>query len=209
MITKESLFDTIYNYSIDVIEGNIVACKKHIQVCQRFINDLNKVKNTDYEYYFDIDELYKFYKWSNMFKHRAGVLKGQRIDLVADQLFIVGNIFCWKNKKTHLRRFRKVYIQLARKNAKSQLLSVIASYEAFLSDEQAEVYLAGWDKEQSSIVYREIKFQLESVELLKGKYSASYGKITHLKSGSFIKPLSREARNTGDGTNPSLGIVDE
>ena len=30
-----------------------------------------------------------------------------------------------------------------------------------------------------------------------------------MKDGSFIKPLSREARNTGDGTNPSLAIVDE
>ncbi len=88
-------------------------------------------------------------------------------------------------------------------------MGVIASYECFLSEEQAEVYLAGWDKEQSSIVYREIKYQIESAELLKAKYTDSYGRITHLKSGSFIKPLSREAKNTGDGTNPSLGIVDE
>ena len=30
----------------------------------------------------------------------------------------------------------------------------------------------------------------------------------YIKDGSFIKPLSREARHTGDGTNPSLGIID-
>ena len=92
---------------------------------------------------------------------------------------------------------------------KSQLLSLIASYECFLSDEQSEVYLSGWDKEQSSIVYREIESQLQGCERLKGKYKNSYGKVTSLKDGSFIKPLSREARNTGDGTNPSVGIVDE
>ncbi|EKS4344841.1 terminase large subunit [Clostridium botulinum] len=202
-------YTIIYRYACDIVDGKIKACKKHIQACKRFLNDLDKSQNEDYPYFFDYEELYKFYKWAGLFKHRAGVLKGKKIDLVPFQLFIVGNLFCWKHKDTGLRRFRKAYIQIARKNAKSQLLGIIASYECFLSEEQAEVYLAGWDKEQSSIVYREIKYQIESAELLKGKYTDSYGKITHLKSGSFIKPLSREAKNTGDGTNPSLGIVDE
>ncbi|MBY6758646.1 terminase large subunit [Clostridium botulinum] len=202
-------YTIIYRYACDIVNGKIKACKKHIQACKRFLDDLDKSQNEDYPYFFDYEELYKFYKWAGLFKHRAGVLKGQKIDLVPFQLFIVGNLFCWKHKDTGLRRFRKAYIQIARKNAKSQLLAVIASYECFLSKEQAEVYLAGWDKEQSSIVYREIKYQIESAELLKGKYTDSYGRITHLKSGSFIKPLSREAKNTGDGTNPSLGIVDE
>ncbi|HDK7165932.1 TPA: terminase large subunit [Clostridium botulinum] len=202
-------YTIIYRYACDIVDGKIKACKKHIQACKRFLDDLDKSQNEDYPYFFDYEELYKFYKWAGLFKHRAGVLKGKKIDLVPFQLFIVGNLFCWKHKDTGLRQFRKAYIQIARKNAKSQLLGVIASYECFLSEEQAEVYLAGWDKEQSSIVYREIKYQIESAELLKGKYTDSYGKITHLKSGSFIKPLSREAKNTGDGTNPSLGIVDE
>lgn len=45
--------------------------------------------------------------------------------------------------------------------------------------------------------------------LFKGKYKTAYGKITHLKSGSFIQPLSREAKNTDNANNPSLAIVDE
>lgn len=204
------LFTRIYNYANDIVNNKIIACKKHKQACNRFLNDLNKVDNVEYQYYFDSEELYRFYKWAELFKHRVGPLKGKKIKLVDFQLFMVGNIFCWKDKETKLRRFRKVYIQLARKNAKSQLLAVIASYICFLAkNEQAEVYLAGWDKEQSSIVYREILFQIEGSEFLKGTFTKSYGRITHLKTGSFIRPLSREAKNTGDGTNPSLGICDE
>ncbi|WP_241745541.1 terminase large subunit, partial [Bacillus thuringiensis] len=51
--------------------------------------------------------------------------------------------------------------------------------------------------------------QLGACDMLSKKYKDSYGKITHIKSGSTITPLSKEAKKTGDGTNPSLGIVDE
>lgn len=201
---QEILVERLDNYAKQIIKGEILACKKHIWACRRYLSD-----KTNKKYFFDEKELIKFFVWSRQFKHRAGILKNQIIEITDFQLFIVGNLFCWKNKVTGYRRYRKCYIQLARKNAKSQLLSLIASYECFLSDEQAEVYLAGWDKEQSSIVYREITTQLLGCERLNDKYKSSYGKITALKDGSFIKPLSREAKNTGDGTNPSLGIVDE
>lgn len=201
---SNDLFKRVDKYADNVAKGKITACKKHIWACKRFKKDFSNENFT-----FDKVELLKFYLWSRQFKHRAGVLKNQVIELTDFQLFIIANLFCWKRKDNGYRRFRKAYIQLARKNAKSQLLSLIASYECFLSDEQAEVYLSGWDKEQSSIVYREIESQLQGCERLKGKYKNSYGKVTSLKDGSFIKPLSREARNTGDGTNPSVGIVDE
>lgn len=203
------LFTRIYNYSLDIVERRIRACKKHKQACQRFLDDLEKSKEEDYPFYFDHEELYNFFKWSGMFKHRVGILKGQKIDLVDFQLFLIGNIFCWKEKETGYRRFRKAYIQLARKNAKSQLLALISSYVTFLSDEQQECYISGWTKKQSKLVYNEMKFQLEGNEFLKGKWKESYGVITHLKSGSIIEPLSKEAKNNGDGTNPSLGICDE
>lgn len=200
----EQLYLRLEAYVHDIIGGKIIACKKHVWACERYLKDqLNS------NYYFDKEELLRFYVWSRQFKHRAGVLANEIIELTDFQLFVCGNLFCWKSADTKLRKYRKAYIQLARKNAKSQLLGLIGGYETFLTKEQSETYLCGWDKEQSSIVYREILFQLGGCDRLKGKFKDSYGKITSQKDGSFIKPLSREARNTGDGTNPSLGIIDE
>src|SRR5690606_38226262 len=119
-----------------------------------------------YPYYFDGDVLIDFYDWASMFKHTKGVLAGQPIQLTDFQLFLVANIFCWKQKKNGLRRFRYVYIQLARKNAKSQLLALIASYVAFLSDEKEEVYIGATNREQSEIVYNEILSQISAVKEL-------------------------------------------
>lgn len=205
----DELIERLVHYAQDVIDGRITACKKHIQACERFVVDIERSQESDFPFYFDAEELYRFYRWSRMFKHTKGVLAGQPIELTDFQLFIVGNIFCWKRKDTGIRRFRKAYIQLARKNAKSQLLALIASYECFISPEQSEVYIAGWGREQSSIVYNEILSQIQAADLLKGKFSDSYGRIRHLKSGSVIQPLSKESRKTGDGKNPSLAVIDE
>lgn len=209
MIGIDQLIEQLGRYAEDVVDGRITACKKHRAACSRFLDDLQRSQAEDYPYHFDIEEVYRFYRWARMFKHTKGVLAGKPIELTAFQMFVIGNIFGWKRKDNGKRRFRKAYIQLARKNAKSQLLALIASYEAFLSPEQSEVYIAGWGREQSSIVYNEILSQIRDVEMLAGKFTDSYGRIRHLKSGSVIQPLSKEARKTGDGKNPSLGIVDE
>lgn len=198
----DRLSDRVDKYCNDIISGNIVACKKHKLACERFFKFKEK-------YNFDKIELLKFYVWAKQFKHRAGVLKGKYIELHDFNLFEAANILCLK-KDDGLRLTRKAYIQTARKNVKTQFMAMLSSYIAYnTKDEQQEVYLAGWDKSQSNLCYREIVYQLNTSKKIKGKWKDSYGKITFKKDGSFIQPLSREARNTGDGTNPSVGIIDE
>ncbi|MFH7125869.1 terminase large subunit domain-containing protein [Klebsiella pneumoniae] len=107
------------------------------------------------------------------------------------------------------RRFRKVFIQLARKNAKSQFLAIVAAFCTFLGDEKQRAYIAGWTRDQSSEVYEAVKTGISSSELLEGKWKEAYSTIEIFKNGSVVVPLSKEARKTGDGKNPSLGIVDE
>lgn len=204
-----NLGERLLNYVNDILDGTIPAGQKHIWACQRFMNDLERTQNDDCYFYFDIDQLYDFYEWCKQFKHFKGVLAGQYIELTDFQLFVSANIFCFLNKKTNKRRFLRVFIELARKNAKSQFLALIASYITFLSDQTEECYIAGWDRQQSSLVYGDILKQLNACPMLKDKYKDAYGKIEHLRSGSTIVPLSKEAKKTGDGTNPSLGIVDE
>ncbi|WP_101844222.1 terminase large subunit [Halobacillus sp. Marseille-P3879] len=204
-----SLIERVWSYATDIVEGDILACKKHVQACQRFFDDVNKIEDDDFEYYFDGDELIDFYDWAKMFKHVEGKLANQPIELTDFQLFLVANIFCWKSKKNHTRKFKRVYIQLARKQAKSQLQALIASYVGFLSEEKQQIYIAGVTKEQSKIVYQQILDQIDNAKFLSGKYKTSYGVITHKKSGSVIQPLSKEARKTGDGKFPSLNIIDE
>ena len=202
-----SLLEELITYSEDVINGVEVACIKHKWACARFLTDLNK---KDFKYVFDEEKAERFLEWMRLFKHTKGVLQGENIEPHIIQKFVFGNIYGWVNKETGLRRFKKAYWQVGRKNAKSQSLGAMGSYESMAFGENAsEVYCAATKKDQAKIVWNEIKSQLKSCEFLNGKYKVAYGQIEHIKSSSFIKALSKDDGKTGDGLNIQCGIVDE
>lgn len=213
---KLQLQNRVINYAKSVVEGKVKIREvedgillgkmgvKFTWACDRFFQDLK-----DERYFMDWNEVLKFNRWASMFKHTKGMLAGQHIDLTDFQLFLVANVFGLKKKSNGYRKYTEAYIQLARKNAKSQILSMMVSYVAFLSEEQEEIYISCWTRDQSNLVYNEALSQIRQVNMLNDRFSDSYNMIKVIKNGSIIKPLSREARRTGDGTNPSMAVLDE
>ncbi|SLJ98189.1 MULTISPECIES: terminase large subunit [unclassified Paenibacillus] len=200
----------LIDYSRDVIDGHVVACQKHIWACMRFLKDIGRENTPDFPFVFDEDKAMRFFEWMNLFRHTKGPLQGQRIVPHEIQYFIFGNIYGWVHVDTGFRRFRYAYWQVGRKNAKSQSLACVASYEAAAMGEgMAEVYCAATKKEQAKIVWNETKVMLEQCPELKGKFKTSYGVIRHIKSDSIVQALSKEDGKKGDGFNPQCGIVDE
>ena len=208
---KESaeLQERVLTYIDKIRTNEIPACQKMKWSVDRFIHDYKRTNDSDYPYWVDWNELLKFYRWAKLFKHSKGKLAGQPIELMDHQLYEALNILGFKRKENNTRRFREVYIQKARKNAKTQFLALLSSYVAFLSQDQEEVYIAGWIRDQSKLCYSEIVNQIDKADLLNKLWKESYGQITVKSNGSIIKPLSREARKRGDGTNPSLAVIDE
>ncbi|MGF7036590.1 phage terminase large subunit-like protein [Paenibacillus mucilaginosus] len=200
----------LIDYSLDVIDGEVIACKKHKWACMRFLRDIEQEGTEEFPYIFDEDRAMRFFRWMNLFRHTKGVLKGQRIEPHEIQYFIFGNIYGWIHMDTGYRRFNKGYWQVARKNAKSQSNSCVASYEASAFGEaMAEVYCAATKREQAKIVWSEADYMIKQCPDLKGKFKTSYDIIRHLKSNYIIKPLSQEDKKKGDGLNPQCGIIDE
>lgn len=205
-----SLKQWLLDYSEDVLAGEIVACQKHKWACARFLRDVEREGTTAFPYVFDEDKAIRFFEWMSLFKHTKGVLKGQQITPADIQVFFFGNIYGWVHMETGYRRFKYGYWQVGRKNAKSQSLACVASYEAgAMGEHMAEVYTAGTKKDQSKIVWNETNVMIKNCPELRGKFKTSYGIINHIKSHSIIKPLSKEDGKKGDGTNPQCGIVDE
>ena len=198
--------EKIILYSNRVLKDEILSCKKHKWACERFLNDL---ETANFDYIFDIESAEKFFDWMRLFKHRKGILSGQYIEPVDIQLFIFGNIYGWKNKDTNRRRFSKAYWQVARKNAKSQSLSMVGSYEmSGFGVYASEVYSVATKKEQAKIVWEETSKMLMNSQL-KNKFRVAYSTIFHDKSDSIFKTLTQEDKTSGDGLNPQCGLVDE
>ncbi len=206
MTLKEWLID----YCQEVITGEVVACKKHKWACMRFLRDVGREGTDEFPYVFDDEKASRFLRWMHLFRHTKGTLQGQRIEAHEIQAFLFGQLYGWVHRDTGKRRFRYVYWQVGRKNAKSQSLACVGSYEAMARGvNMAEVYIGAVKSEQSQIVWKEIKAQLTKCTDLKGKYQIRYGKIEHPKSESYIAALSKDEGQTGDGKNVQCGIVDE
>lgn len=200
---EQELYDRLIKWVKKGANRKRKCCKKHSLACKRFLRFLEND-----EYYFDKNELMRFYFWCKQFKHRAGILEGQPIELVEVQMFWASSLLCFKYRKNNRRVTKVAYIQVGRKNSKSQMLACLNSYFLFTKGQQ-EAYLSGWNKEGSEIVYKEILHILKTSDFLKDKWKEAYHQITNLSNNGFIKPLSREAKNNDNANNPSLATVDE
>lgn len=208
----------LYSYCESVCSGEIVACKKYRWACLRFMRDADKIKSDDWPWYFN-NEAASMYvdNWVQLFIHSSGVMAGKPKVFTPYERFVYGNIYGWKHKETDIRRFRRTYEQVARKNAKSQDKAIQALYElAAFGEMKAEIYIAATKKEQTRHVWAEAAWLLEHTdEELKKKFLTKHDRdlkeviIRHINSGSFFARLSKDDKKSGDGSNPHFFILDE
>lgn len=205
-----TLTDELIQYSKDCIADTRHVCQKHRWACERFLKDLKKSGTKEFPYIFDEERALRFFEWAALHKHTKGVLAGEPIEFTPIQRFIFGNVYGWVHQDTGLRRFRKAYWQVARKNAKSQSLAIVGDYEMMaLGEPMSEVYIGATKSMQAKIIYNEVVAMLKRCPLLKGKWHESYGVIRHPKSDSILRALSKDDGKTGDGLNPQCGLIDE
>ena len=202
----------LIKYSKNCISGKIISGRKHIWACERFLKDTECMDNEEYPYYWDEDAAQNIVDWFALLHHSKGVLAGQPIILTDWQKFRLCQLYGWKNKETGYKRFKKSFTEVARKNAKSQEEAGVALYEisvmATKNQETYEYYTAGVKRDQSKIVFNEATLMLIGSPLQE-KFKVNRDSITHIRTGSFIKALSKDDGKSGDGTNPAGLILDE
>ena len=128
-----TILEELIQYSNDCINDVIPSGKKHKWACLRFLEDLKKSKlnvlKEPFPYCWNEKEAEKIVKWFGYLKHSKGVLAGQFITLNSWQKFVLCQIYGWEHKETGLRRFTKSFVEVARKNAKSQMEAGVTLYE--------------------------------------------------------------------------------
>ena len=202
----------LITYAKRCLNDKITSCTKHKWSCLRFLNDLQRAKQKSCPFVWNESEAQKIVTWFSYLRHSKGILAGQPIVLTTSQKFDLCQIYGWRKKGINLRRFNKSYTQKSRKNAKSQEQAGVVLYElsygSSKNHEVNECYCAGTKREQSKIVFEEAALMLKGSPLAL-KFNCSKTEIKHIKSGSFFRPLSKDDRKNGDGTNPAVLILDE
>jgi phage terminase large subunit-like protein len=207
-------------YASKVVSGKILTSKLIKQACQRHLDDLERQKDADFPYKFDVSKAHRICHFAEGMVHIKGkwasVPKGQLpfIHLEDWQCFFLGVPFGWVRKSDQLRRFREIYAEIPRKNAKSTIGAVIGLFMAFDDDEQgAEVFAGATSMDQAYAVFRPAWLMVRNnpdfqahFKLQLGGTEANPGNIYQPSTGSYFKPIIGKP---GDGDSPHCAIVDE
>lgn len=189
-----------------------ISCKKHKWACKRFLDDIERSKTEECFFYWDEDEARNIVDWFSLLRHSKGELAGKPIVLNSWQKFVLCQLYGWRIKDTGFKRFRQMFTEVGRKNAKSQMLSGINLYEISVSskknNEAYEAYTAGTKRDQSKIIFNECKLMLNGSPL-HAKFKVTRDIIKYEPTESFVKPLCKEDGQKGDGTNPAILTLDE
>ena len=146
----------------------------------------------------------------SMLKHTTGEWYGKPFHLMPWQEQIIRDIFGIVDADGY-RQFRTAYVEVGKKNGKSELAAAIALYLLFADGEAgAEVYSCAADINQASIVFNTAKAMVEQCGDLNrlSKLIPSTKRILFKHTNSFYRVLSSETKSK-QGFNVSGLIFDE
>lgn len=201
-------FGIALQYAEQVVSGEIVACKYVRLACQRQLNDLDR---EDFKYVFDVSRASHICAFIEMLPHIKGRWSGKPIVLEPWQIFNLTTVFGWIDGNGY-RRFKTVYDEIPRKNAKSTLSSGVALYLLVADGEAgAEVYSAATTRDQARIVWHDAKRMVDKCPGLRRRFGVetSAHAVFSERTASSLKALSRDQGGNLDGLNVHGGIIDE
>ena len=208
-------------YARQVVAGEIVAGRWVKAACQRHLDDLARSESDPaWPYVFDAARAARPCGFIELLPHVEGdwakpvyvdgVPTYPKIVLGDWQVFFVAGLFGWVHRVTGRRRFRRGYLEVGRKNAKSTLAAGLALYMLSADGEEgAQVWSAATKKDQAKIVWsiaqRMVQRQPQFREL-----GVTYNTKTIFQAdtGSTYGPLGRDS-DTQDGLSSSCFISDE
>ncbi len=206
----------VQEYIEGVLEGSLVVSCRVREAVQRHVDDEARQSTQDFPYYFDsrhAEMVCQFFPL--LLRHSIGEFARMPFELSPFQLFCTWSMFGWKRDADNSRRFRKIYISLARKNGKSSWVSGLCHFLAAGDIDPAtgkpeavgQILLTATKKDQADVVYSEIeRMRIQSPALLKMS-SVKYETITYKHNASYIKKVGSD--KPFDGLNPHVVVMDE
>jgi len=211
-------------YARGVVSGKIVAGEYVIKAAKRFLADL---KRTDI--YWDEVESMRIINFAERYINLAeDQWEGQPVKIEPWMAFILQQMYGWIRKSDGKRRIRKVFVEVAKKNAKSTLAAIVTLFH-LIADKRVKtpnVYVGANSREQALITTNiagklinaspKLKALVDSETIKLFAEEEVYKRIVHRGRNGFIKAMAKESGNSESktsgvkhGINCSLVVVDE
>lgn len=192
------------SYAKAVLSGEIVANEFIKLAATRYLNFLQRE-----DIIFKPSECERVLKFVGKFKHFTGSHYGANFKLEEWQKFIIYNIYGFYWKDSGKRVTTNVYVEVARKNGKTALISILSLYALIGDREQnAQVILAATSAKQAKICYDMCASYLKQIDP-KNKYFQRYrDNIKFNATDSTLFIVAADATKL-DGYNASFFVCDE
>jgi phage terminase large subunit-like protein len=184
---------------------------KWVRLCaKRHLEDLKK-SGPDWPYKFDPWHGNDVCDFIQKLPHIKGKWETPTLKLEPAQIFILVVVFGWRRKDSGGRRFRSVYIEMARKGAKSTLTAGVSLYCLTCEGEEGpEVIIGATTGEQAGKVFEPAKKMVDKTAALREAFGLQTfaRSVTCAANNGFMQPINAKGK-TQDGWNPHVGILDE
>ena len=160
--------------------------------------------------HYDAEKADRAVRFIENLKHTKGRWAGKRFWLLPWQEQIIRDVFGIVDAHGN-RQFRTAYVEIPKKNGKSELAAAVALYLLYADNEpSAEVYGAAADRQQASIVFDVARQMVDMTPALvkRSKIMAAGKRIVNYSNGGYYQVLSAEV-GTKHGLNVSGLVFDE
>ena len=210
---QDEVLTELTDYARSIVNGKKLAGQYVQYACRRFLDDLRRAKKEDFPYEFDEKKAWRVIYFIEMLPHVKGkwAREGKRLSLEPWQKFIVGQVFGWAHKETGLRRFRTIFIEVPRKNAKSTIAAAVGIFMLCMDGEAgAECYSAATKRDQARIVFDDARSMVIKTPPLAKRYDldAKAHTIIQPSTNSKFSPLAADSSGL-DGLNIHFCAIDE
>jgi phage terminase large subunit-like protein len=199
--------DSVTQYALDVVAGRTVAGLLVRKACERHLQDLASGHERGLR--FDVKAAQSAIDFFPLLKHYKGIWAGKPIILEGWEKFAIGSLFGWM-RADGSRRFRRLYLEVAKKNGKTLMAAGIGLILAFFDKEPgAEVYSIATKRDQAKYVWNDAKRMVSKNPWLKKLIKPFALSLVQESSASFFRPLGRDSGEAEQGFNPHGVVVDE
>lgn len=203
----------VTQYALDVVAGRIVAGMYVRKAAERHLADLSGAAVRGF--HFDEAAASKAIGFFALLRHYKGDLgredngKGAPVVLEPWQQFIVGAAFGWK-RADGKRRFRRIYVEVGKKNGKTLMAAGLALLLAFFDGEPgAEVYSSATKEDQARLSWNDGAQMVAKNASLAARIRKVGKRLVDERTASFWMPLGRDSDTGDQGINVHAAIIDE
>jgi phage terminase large subunit-like protein len=164
----------------------------------------------DTKFHYDKDRAERAVAFIENLKIIKGKNAGKNVELLEWQRDFVTTLFGWVDDDGN-RQYKRVYLEIAKKNSKSTMGAWIALYMLFADGEYgAEVFSAAADRHQAGIVFDIALANMKQSPALarRGKPKPSTKEIVYPDMNGIYRVLSSDVKNK-HGYDVSCALIDE